>query len=271
MARIVFQVSLDQDKKIGDLNATKVNLSTYNASVNDIHSKLTAVRNDFTAADKEVKAYADGLINGIKSKDIKALQDSVNVLNGDKAVKGSIDNKIAAAVTEIANGAPEAYNTLKELLDLINKDDTDLNGLIKNVNDKVAALKGNASAEFATLEAAEKTVQALDAKIKTKMTNIDANIVSVQESIPMYKFDGELAIAAGNKVTLSKLPKGDIIGQRAEVYSRTNENLMVVQGTYTITKDAKDASGKTYILESDDDLTAYKADVQYFFTVADNK
>ena len=271
MAKIVLQASLDQDKKINNLNTTKVNLATYNAAVNDIHSKLTAVRNDFVTADKEVKAYADDLINGLKSNDIKALKDSVDTLNGGKLVEGSIDSKIEAAITEIADGAPKAFNTLKELLDLINKDDADLNGLINSVNDKVVELRGNATAEFSTLEKAEKTVQALDARIKTKFTNVDANIVSVQENIPMYKFDGELAIAAGNKVTLTKLPKGDIIGQRAEVYSRTDDNLMVVQGTYTLTKDAKDISGKTFILEADEDLTAYKADVQYFFTVADNK
>ena len=271
MAKIVFRKSLNQDAKIADLDTKKVNLATFNSSINDLQSKLDTLRTDTANADKEVKAYAEQLVTDLKTGDVKALQDAVAKLNGGEDVAGSVDSKISAAISGLVDGAPEAYNTIKELLNLINKDDADLNGLIDAINNKVKALVGNASEEYSTLENVEKTVKAIDAKIQAKFTSVDANIVEVQESVPMYKFDGGLAIGENNVITLTAAPKGDIIGRRAEVYTIDNNGLMIVEGMYTVTPVDGDDTGKKFTIESDADLTSYKADVQYFWTVAGNK
>ena len=50
---------------------------------------------------------------------VKANEDAIGVLNGDATTVGSVAKQVADAVAGIVNGAPEAYNTLKEVSDWI--------------------------------------------------------------------------------------------------------------------------------------------------------
>ena len=269
MAAIRYREDLLQGASIDDLYTTKVNLSTYNASMNDIGDKFTKVRDDFTAADSTLSDLIATTKQDLIDNEIKANVDAVAVLNGDTDTDGSVDKKIADSITSIVNGAPEAYDTLKELLDLINSDDTDLNALIQQNNDKIAALVGDATDGWKTLEDVETSTKAIRDDLQVKIDDINTEIDDVASIIPHYKYDIGLGItdADNNYVTLSLVPVDDILGGKATVYSTDDDGNITIESINTISKsDADDAGDKDYKIESTDDLTSYKAIIEYFYT-----
>ena len=65
----------------------------------------------------QAKAYTDELKNGAVASNTAAIA----VLNGDSETEGSVAKQVADAVAGIVSGAPDAYNTLKEISDWIAK------------------------------------------------------------------------------------------------------------------------------------------------------
>ena len=272
MGLIKFRKDIDQDAFLATLNSSKVNLTTYNSAMNDISNQFTTLRNDMTDADNSVKAYADSLKQSLLDNDIKSLNDAVTLINADASTDGSVDNKIKTAFDSIVNGAPEAYDTLKELLDLINNDDSSLNGLVTQVNDKVDAVVGAASDGWATLEDIENSTKAIQSDIQNQIDNINSTADDLSKSFPIYKYDNELAISSSNAINLSLVPYGDIMSHRATVYSTDSDTGdITIEGIYTIAADSNDTTGKGYIIDSSDDLSSYKASAEYFYRVIDNQ
>jgi len=268
--KIVFRKDLIQTAQIDELNKNKVELSVFNTSVNDIISKLNTVKEDLTAADEAVKKYAADLTKGLEDGKVKEALDAIAKLNAGKDVDGSIDNKIKNALETVVNGAPEAYDTLKELLELINKEGADFNDLIKQLNAKVDGIVGNASEDFATLEKAEATIKAKFNEVNDAIAGTNVKVTDVAESIPTYAVEMDVAIGDGNKITLAKKPKGDIVGKQVTVYV-VADGMMEVEGFFTVSHDKDDTTGKVFVVECEAPLTAFKAKVEYFWTVADNK
>jgi len=275
MGKITFRADLDQSASIEALNANKVNLSTYNVSMNDISDRFTKLRDDMEAADATLNDNIGAAIQDLKDNDIANINDALAVINGDKDTEGSIDAKVASAVTAMVDGAPEAYDTLKELLDLINNEDADLNDLITQLNDKVNAVVGDASDSYNTLEKIEASVLAIKADLEEQIAAANADIVAVSNSIPHYKYDSGLGITLddddNNCITLSLVPTGDIVGGKATVYSEDDDGNITIESINTIVPStADDAGAKDYFVESDDDLSEYKCVVEYFYALKDN-
>lgn len=67
------------------------------------------------------------LIRYVTNKDFKLLSNLVNIINGDSNTKGSFRKTIK----DLIGGAPEAYDTLKEIADKL-KDNDDLYTAISN-------------------------------------------------------------------------------------------------------------------------------------------
>ena len=272
MGLIKFRKDLDQDTLIAGLESAKVNLTTYNAAMNDISNQFTTLTNDMTTADNAVKAYADSLKQSLLDNEITTLNNAVTLINADASTDGSVDNKIKTAFDSIVNGAPEAYDTLQELLTLINKDDSTLNGLVTQVNDKVDTVVGAATAGWTTLEDIENSTKAIQTDLQNQIDTLNSTAGDLSQSFPIYKYDNELAISSSNGIFLSLIPYGDIMSHRATVYSTdTNTGDITIEGIYTIAADSNDTTGKGYIIDSSDDLSSYKASAEYFYRAIDNQ
>jgi len=275
MGVILFREDLDQNAAIANLNSIKVNLATYNTSMNDISDRFTTLRTDMENADTTLHAYADSVTQALADGAVTTNATAIALLNADSTTDGSVDKKIATAITSIVNGAPEAYDTLQELLDLINNEDAGLTGLIDQLNAKVDAVVGAASADWNTLEKIEVATKQIQTDLQTAIDTNDNGLVEAISLIPHYKYDSGLGITLGtadeNKVTLSLIPVDDILGGKATVYSEDTDGNITIEGIYTIALSTADgATAKDYIVESTDDLSAYKAILEYFYNTKVN-
>ena len=275
MGKILFREDLNQNAELANLNEIKVNLSTYNTSMNDISDRFSTLRTDMENADSDLHDYADSVAQALADGAVTDNTSALAVLNSDADTDGSVDKKIATAITSIVNGAPEAYDTLKELLDYIDNEDVDLSDFITQVNDKVTALKGDASDDWNTLEKIEVATKQIQSDLNDKIEENNDGLEEAISLIPHYKYDSGLGITLGdndeNKVTLSLIPVDDILGGKATVYSEDDDGNITIEGIFTISlSTADDATAKDYIIESDDDLSSYKAIIEYFFNNKDN-
>lgn len=267
--KIVFREDLNLQNSVKQLDTNKVNVTTFNTSINSLETKLSNLSSKVDADLKTAEQYADTLVSNLKANEIKALQNSINVINGDKTVKGSVDNKIAAAITAIVGGAPEEYDTLKELLQLINKDGKDFTALIKQVNDKIASYVGNASTDYNTLEKIEARIKETKQQLTDSSVALKAAITDVANDMPVYQYDALLPISKDNKIKLShpainNLPyRNRVEIVTAQEDSNGNVTQITVEGYYSVTYDTKTNDGVTYIINSDVPLDSNKANIEY--------
>ena len=267
--RIVFRENLNLEQSVKQLDVQKVNLTTFNASINSLETKISNLNSKVDANLKTAKEYADGLVSNLKANEIKALQDAITTLNGDKDVKGSVDNKIASAIAAIVNGAPAEFDTLKELLTLIKKEGADFNTLIQQVNAKIAAYAGNVSEDYNTLEKVENKIKATKQEIVDEVNKINASIVEVANEIPVYQYDALLPIAKGNKIKLSHPAIGNMpYKNRVEVVTTQEDKdgniiQMTVENYYSVVYDTDTDDGVTYIISAEKDLSSSKANIEY--------
>jgi len=275
MGKILFREDLNQNAELANLNEIKVNLSTYNTSMNDISDRFSTLRTDMENADSDLHDYADSVAQALADGAVTDNTNALAVLNSDADTDGSVDKKIATAITSIVNGAPEAYDTLKELLDYINNEDVDLSDFITQVNDKVAALKGDASDDWNTLEKIEVATKQIQSDLEAAIEENDNGLEEAISLIPHYKYDSGLGITLGdndeNKISLSLVPVDDILGGKATVYSEDDNGNITIESINTISASTADgATAKDYIIESDDDLSSYKAILEYFYNTKNN-
>jgi len=275
MAEIKFREDLVQNTNIADLNAIKVNLTTYNVSMNEISNSLISVRDDFAAADAILNTKINDDIATLAAGAVATNASAISLLNADGGTVGSVDNKIGLAVTAMVDGAPEAYDTLQELLTLINDEDTDLNGLISQLNAKVDAIVAAASVEWNTLEKIEVNVLQIKSDLEDAIANADSGVTDAIALIPHYKYDSGLGItrddADNNCISLSLIPVDDIIGGKATVYSTDVDGNIIIETINTITLSTADGAGpKDFFIESTEDLSAFQAIVEFFYNTSSN-
>ena len=96
-----------------------------------LYATTEYVDNEIEKAKQGFEKYDD---TEIKNR-IAANEESIKSLSGDGA--GSVKETVANAIAEVVNGAPEDFDTLKEVADWIKNDTT---GAAKMAND-IAALK----------------------------------------------------------------------------------------------------------------------------------
>ena len=279
MALVLKMEDIRQDQEIANLQQTKVNLTTYNAAINAINSKIDELTSDIEKGDAAVKAYVESLVQKLKDGEVKSLQDAINLLNADAKTEGSVDYKISKAVNELVGGAPATLDTLKEIVDYIKKNDVDLENLINAVNAKAESIVGNASDNYNTLGKIESRIKELQTVVANDKTDVDDKINNVLLSIPVYAYDNDKAISEDNKVTLSHVPYGDIMGHVASLYFLDADGNIVMLPEVTVVKDPNDKTGKVYELQIPDTfekdfnvkLAECKAALQYFWRPIDNK
>lgn len=129
-----------------------------------------------TEYDRLIKLYINKGINGLTSGDIKDLKDAVNKLNGADTVEGSVKKQIKDAINAIVDGAPAAYDTLKEIADWIANDETGTAALIGRVG-TLETTVGEAAKPKVDEESHEATQEDVDAG---KATAVGEKVIDVK-------------------------------------------------------------------------------------------
>ena len=99
------------------------------------------------------------LIKYATNKDFKLLSNLVNIINGDSNTKGSFRKTIK----DLIGGAPEAYDTLKEIADKLKNNDD----LHKTLNDAII-LKASSDALNKEITRAKQAEATIDEKLTNK-------------------------------------------------------------------------------------------------------
>lgn len=188
------------------------------------------------------------LIKYVTSKDFKLLSNLVNIINGDSNTKGSFRKTIK----DLIGGAPEAYDTLKEIADkLKNNDDlytaisntiatkattvalneeitrakTAEASIISDVNDKLAN-KADTTAlnDYVLTTVLNKQIDTLNATIDTKQPK--GNYLTEHQSLEEYAKKSEIAgqIAAKADTTALTALEARIAALEAE-HTETNTQI----------------------------------------------
>lgn len=89
----------------------------------------TAIKNSIKALDVSVKAA---------QSDITDLQDAVDTLNGTG--EGSVSKSVSDAIDGVLDGAPNTFDTLKEIADWISADETGTAALTAKVNKNTSSI-----------------------------------------------------------------------------------------------------------------------------------
>lgn len=158
------------------------------------------------------------LIRYVTNKDFKLLSNLVNIINGDSNTKGSFRKTIK----DLIGGAPEAYDTLKEIADKLKNND-DLYTAISNtiatkaaLNEEITRAKAaSITSDAKLLKKANSTAlndyvltTVLNEQVNTLNAAIDAkqpkgNYLTEHQSLKEYAKKSEIAkqIAAKADVT----------------------------------------------------------------------
>lgn len=198
------------EKTVGD------NKIAAEALVNDLTAKVTKntgditnLNNQLTALDETVgknKAAADNAVKAVDAKIDK-------ILGNDADTEDITIRQIAAEETaKIVDGAPEAYDTLKEIADFIQSDITGSAELTNKVNSNASAIEG-LNTKIATIE--------------TTDTAQDAKIAAVEKKAS----DNEKAIQT-NTNAISEINNGTT-GILAKAKEHTNTEIGKVNQTIT--------------------------------------
>lgn len=140
----------------------------------------------------DVTAILDGVATDTNLKSVQekvtALEGNVTTLNGDKSVAGSVDKKVADAISALVGSAPDTLNTLQKIAEELQNpanntattvldqvaskaDSADLTAEINRAKEAEAAASKAASDEAARAKAAEKTNADAIAANTTSITN----------------------------------------------------------------------------------------------------
>jgi len=98
--------------------------------------------------------------------------NAINVLNGDETTPGSVKKTVADEIAKVIAGAPESFDTLKELADWISYNETDAAGM----NSRIIANKNAIDNEVVAARAAEDS-------LSTRITNEVSRATAAEQAL----------------------------------------------------------------------------------------
>lgn len=147
-------------------------------------------------------------------KRIKANEDAIGVLNGSG--EGSVDKKISVAIADVVGGAPDTFDTLKEISDWISTHGTEATGYANAISALEAILAG-----FGTAEGETATVKKY----------VDDAISALK--IGDYAKASELTALAGRVSAVEAKPAMDITAEQIKAWdAKQDAGDFVEKGTY---------------------------------------
>lgn len=179
--------------------------------------------------------------SGVKAS-IKANADAITILNGTG--DGSVDKKVADAVAGILNGAPEAYDTLKEISDWIsthgkdaasmnsqiNTNKTDIANLVKLVGSLPVSTEAKTIVEYidskvGAIDYSDAIAEAKQAAIDAAATDATTKANKAEENAKKYA-DG----LAKNYATAEQGTKADSALQKADITEGLTNGTVSIKG-----------------------------------------
>lgn len=151
------------------------------------------------------------LIRYVTNKDFKLLSNLVNIINGDSNTKGSFRKTIK----DLIGGAPEAYDTLKEIADKLKNNDDLYTAISNTIATKATTVALNE--EITRAKAAEASITS-DAKLSKK-----ANSTALNDYVLTTELNEQVNTL--NAAIDAKQPKGNYLTehQSLEEYAKKSE------------------------------------------------
>ena len=115
-------------------------------SVADLQAALNTLKSTHQTDVAELKSVIADILGGSEKTSLKELADAIAKLNGDDNVDGSVKKQVKDAINAVVDGAPEAFDTLKEIADWIGSDESGTAELISKVNANTKAIADNKAA-----------------------------------------------------------------------------------------------------------------------------
>lgn len=145
--------------------------------------------------DLMVKTNSD-LVYTAEGKTITTVLSEILTKVDTKVDQAAIDT----AIGNLVDGAPEAYNTLKEIADYISTHGTEYTALQALVGDKVAKSDYNTkmTALDASIAALDTAIKSVDTTAFVKKTDYDTKMNSIDTEIANLKNGTSLSIGAGD-------------------------------------------------------------------------
>lgn len=208
------------------------NQNSVDSDLNDILSTLETVTQTIEANKEDAESK------------IAANADAIAVLNGSESTEGSVAQKISKAINDLINGAPEAFDTLKEISDWISSDETGTAALISKVEANEDAIKAESASREASDNSLKAYVDSRDDKVYNSTSGISLININSLFNEKVHLAEGQSVVdaigslEAGHELVLNKemSVSGDIsISDNAVI----DANGSTFSGTVTIAKDAE--------------------------------
>lgn len=151
------------------------------------------------------------LIRYVTNKDFKLLSNLVNIINGDSNTKGSFRKTIK----DLIGGAPEAYDTLKEIADKLKNNDDLYTAISNTIATKATTVALNE--EITRAKAAEASITSdVNAKLSKKATALNDYVLTTALNEQVNTL---------NTAINAKQPKGNYLTehQSLEEYAKKSE------------------------------------------------
>ena len=115
-------------------------------SVAELQSALNTLQTTHQTDVAGLKSVIADILGGSEETSLKDLADAIAKLNGDDNVDGSVKKQVKDAINAVVDGAPEAFDTLKEIADWIGSDESGTAELISEVAANTKAIADNKAA-----------------------------------------------------------------------------------------------------------------------------
>lgn len=115
-------------------------------SVAELQAALNTLQSTHKTDVTELKSVIANILGGSEGTSLKELADAIAKLNGDDNVDGSVKKQVKDAINAVVDGAPEAFDTLKEIADWIGSDESGTAELISKVAANEQAIADNKAA-----------------------------------------------------------------------------------------------------------------------------
>ena len=145
-------------------------------SVAELQSALNTLQTNHKTDVAELKSVIADIIGGSEETSLKDLADAIAKLNGDDNVDGSVKKQVKDAINAVVDGAPETFDTLKEIADWIGSDESGTVELISKVDANTKAIADNKAAldkDIKDLEAHVASAGEAYTKVDNRLNNIE--------------------------------------------------------------------------------------------------
>ena len=152
-------------------------------SVAELQTALDTLKSTHQTDVAALKSVIADILGGSEETSLKDLADAIAKLNGDDNVDGSVKKQVKDAINAVVDGAPEAFDTLKEIADWIGSDESGTAELISEVTANKQAIADNKQAIADNKAALDKDIKDLADHVASAgeaYTNVDNRLKNIE-------------------------------------------------------------------------------------------